>query len=1298
MRRVLRHAAALLACGVAVACGGLPAAWGGDGLPRFEQLGPREGLPPLAVSAIAQDVHGQVWLGTAAGLLRYDGRRVTPLQDLSTPSSRMVFALHPDDARQRLWVGSEGGLDVLDLRTDLLQAVPPPAALRGQRRRVVSVQPGPPGALWVLFGRGDLYRLDAASLAWTAQPIGGSGNPGARWPAWTMAPDGQGGVWVPDGGVAVHVAADGRVRRRLHTVERSPRPGAQPAAAIRALALDGEGRLWVSNGRGLQIWRGPDGDAPVRDPVPVLPRCGQAGVSDLLRDRRGDMWVHARGRGLCRWQQGRPAGSHVPVSPMEASQGLAEPVSTLYQGRDGALWVGTWNRGVAHADLGAMVAVRHVHSAAEAAVLSASENVAMLVPWGADEVLVGSYAGDLRRLDLRSGRWTALPRGLRGVGLRSSLRTASGEVWLGSETDGLYRLDLRTGALRRHGMPSRGPRMRAINALAMDRSGALWVGTNAGLERLDAQGGWQGFGPASGIDQAVGGSVVNAVLALPDGEVLVGGRMGLRAWTPAAGRFSSADTPGAVEVLKLHRDDAGRIWVGAIEGLFEAERSGGRWRLVAWNELPGLPVGAGGVRNVTALQADAQGQLWVLDAHGAFRVDPARRTARRFPDLLGADAGTWREQAARLADGRVLIGGTGVHVFHPGEVRPPAAAPGVALSALSLFNRPATAAVLQALGVGEALRHARRITLSHDQNVVGFEFAALQPGPADRVRYAWRLEGFDAGWNQAGPGPAAATYTNLDPGDYVLAYRASLDGGSWTPEPGRLEITVLPPFWRTWWWAASMALLGLAVLGSAYHLRVRSLQQARLRLEQEVAARTREVLAQQASLAEEKAEADRQREAAEAAQRHIGALSELGRDIMASLDTEAIHRTLCAGLCRLMPARQVRVLRSAADAPPPAALTLAFAWEQGVPVRPVGPVADPASLAQRCLRSGEAGVASRRAGEPLLGPDAPAWARAALLAPLGAHGRTIGVIVVFGEATEAFGPVQLDMLRALAGHLAGALSNAEAYERLRFAQARLVEREKMAALGSLVAGVAHELNTPLGNGVLLATTLQDEVRRFAGDMARGGLRRSALQAFIGTMERSAELLLSALNGAATLVRSFKQVAVDQTADLRRPFELHALCEELAATLASRLKPQQHVLAVDVPEGIRMDGYPGSLGQVLSNLILNAAQHGFEGRTGGRMHLRAERPDPQQVRLVFTDDGAGIPAEHLPRIFEPFFTTRLGRGGSGLGLSISYNIVTALLGGRIAASSPPGQGARFELVLPLVAPARTGGGGREPGAA
>jgi len=261
---------------------------------------------------------------------------------------------------------------------------------------------------------------------------------------------------------------------------------------------------------------------------------------------------------------------------------------------------------------------------------------------------------------------------------------------------------------------------------------------------------------------------------------------------------------------------------------------------------------------------------------------------------------------------------------------------------------------------------------------------------------------------------------------------------------------------------------------------------------------------------------------------------------------------------------------------------------------------------------------------------------------------------------------------------------AERTEAARHAQDELARSERLAALGSMVAGVAHELNTPIGNGLVAASTLHDKVRALDATF-EAGLRRSDLRKFIDDANGISELLSRNIERAAGLVSSFKQVAVDRTSSQRRRFDLGAVIQENMDTMAPTFRKMPYEVQVDVAQLVAMDSYPGPLGQVLSALVNNAIVHGFHGRSHGRLSITVPVPTGDHADIIISDDGAGIASAHLNRIFDPFFTTRMSEGSSGLGLNIVHNIVTTILGGKIHVDSMPGVGTTIRITIPLDAP-------------
>lgn len=255
------------------------------------------------------------------------------------------------------------------------------------------------------------------------------------------------------------------------------------------------------------------------------------------------------------------------------------------------------------------------------------------------------------------------------------------------------------------------------------------------------------------------------------------------------------------------------------------------------------------------------------------------------------------------------------------------------------------------------------------------------------------------------------------------------------------------------------------------------------------------------------------------------------------------------------------------------------------------------------------------------------------------------------------------------------------------AQSELIEADRLASLGRMVAGIAHELNTPLGSCLTMVSTMIDHHRSLSHSMTDGKLSRTQFDEFVASMGEGLHISERNILRAAEMVNKFRQVAVDQTSEQRRAFDLKVFADEVLITLSPSFKRTHIELETRIPDGLLLDSFPGPLGQVINNLLMNALIHAFDEKTDGHIWLSADSPEAERIRISIRDDGAGMSATVREHIFDPFYTTRLGRGGSGLGLAIVYNIVTGILGGRIQVLSKPDEGAEFILDIPLSAPIR-----------
>lgn len=446
--------------------------------------------------------------------------------------------------------------------------------------------------------------------------------------------------------------------------------------------------------------------------------------------------------------------------------------------------------------------------------------------------------------------------------------------------------------------------------------------------------------------------------------------------------------------------------------------------------------------------------------------------------------------------------------------------------------------------------------------------------------------------------------------------------------------------------------------------------------------------------AQTKAEAENHRRLAEAeaarateldrANQTLARLGVIGQEITARLDSESVFTTLSRHLHDLMPTSTLFVgLKDEANE----VIDIRYRMEDGkrLPSRQVPLASD--SLSARCVRDCEEILVAW--GERTNPNSVPGTRhmRTVLFRPLTLGDRVLGVVSVQSDKPDAYGPRELLIFRTICAYGAIAMANAEAYQQLdravaetREALQRLVQQEKMAALGQLVAGVAHEVNTPLGVTLSAVSQLNDSVRHLRDLIKRGSLTRTVLTETLDNGQDLATLAQRNVVRAADMIRTFKGVAVDHGSDERRIFELDDYLAEIMSLVRARVTGNGNRLELDVVS-VQMDTYPGALAQVITNLVTNVADHAYSPDHPGRILVQARRLDSMVVEISVRDYGAGIPPDILPKVFDPFFTTRRASGSMGLGLHVAFNQVTQRLNGNIVIDSVPGRGTVAILRIP-----------------
>ncbi|MGJ9419586.1 two-component regulator propeller domain-containing protein [Massilia sp. CMS3.1] len=1266
---------------------------------HFERVSIEHGLSQGSVLNILQDRQGFMWFGTQAGLNRYDGYQMTvygndPQDPGSLPDSFINASF--EDAEGRLWFGTKGGLARFDAASGkfVRHALADAGAPASGNRSVNAITADRQGMLWLATNDG-IKRFDPASGAFiTIRHPGHPGHdgvPGGNAVS-ALAFDGHGVLWAGTARGVARLAPGARQMEHFTALDADPR-----RARINALSMGPRDTLWIGTDAGLEAWE--IGEArPRRRAIGALDGVGEVRVAALYHDAGGTLWVGTDLDGV-KWRD-PTSGRFVSYSnrPLDAHSLSDNQVGAIRIDRSGTLWVGTRFRGLSRTDL-ASGGFSNFSYRPEGSYRIGFEKARDVAVRADGKLWIGSTGGGLVLLDPDTGATVQLRHQAgRADTLPSdvihSVSIVGDRLYVGS-AGALAWSDVGGGRFHQVALPELG--MATVQDVLRTRDGVLWVLTRAGLYQLDddlrVRQTWR-HDPRN--PQGIGDNALFAMVEDAQGILWIGTDNGLDRFDRRSGVFThyrhdplDAGSLRHNRVYSLTLGARGQLWVGTAGGLHRMDRDAAgktAFHPVKLRDARApLPIGA--------VLEDGQGRLWASMTDGISRYDPATGQYKHYTAKDGLNEGSFFvASAARGPDGQLHFGGVnGLVSFLPGAIRDNPFPPVVRITDFLVLNKPQRLAT--------PIDRTRAITLTQRESVFSFEFAGLHYAAPASNRYAYQLEGFDAGWVETDASRRYATYTNLDPGTYVFRVRASNKDGVWSEAPAAVTVTITPPWWKNpWFRLVALAVTG-ALLAAGYRLRIRALVQQKEVLEREVGTRTAELVLQKDAAEQRKREAEEQGEAADSARRNIALLSDIGRRLTANLDTEAIMTTLHEHVQVLMDAP---VFAVAVARPEGTLLDFPYAVVNGRrPVPLTRDRRDPDQLAAWCIEHGREvfiNELSLDAARYLPGVDPDAVAAGALpcevdaacagglpqsllYVPVLAGRRVLGALSVQSFAPRAYQRVHLDMLRTLAAYVGVALDNAQAYRQLKDVQGQLAAQEKLASLGSLVAGVAHELNTPIGNSLLMASTLHEKTSAIAQALETSALRRSELSSYVGAAGEASELIVRSLHQAAELVNSFRQVSVDQASAQRRCFDLAQACQEIAATLMNKVRLAGHTLELAVPGAIAMDSYPGPFGQVLINFVNNALLHAFDG-PGGSMRLSAELRGEDWVRIAFADDGRGISPLHLARVFDPFFTTRMGQGGTGLGLNIAHTIATSLLGGTIRVESEPGGGTVFILELPL----------------
>jgi ligand-binding sensor domain-containing protein/signal transduction histidine kinase len=1278
--------------------------------PYFENIGDNESIALGPISTFAQDAKGFLWIGTQFGLIRYDGYRFRKFAHDAANSNSLagnsVSALWVG-LDGRIWIGTRGdGLSVFDPRTELFKN----------------------------------YRSDATV------PNALSSNT-----IFALVGDANGAIWVgTDKGLDylaegdLSEGAEGFIHYRHSLAD----PLSLASDSVNALLIDRQGALWVGSTALQRLRQDRGGFERIASAIADPSSLHKHRITALLEASDGQLWVGTWAVGAARLDP-RTLQLHWVAPNLDGGEKNA-PVLAIAQPQDGQIWLARFGAGVdiVSAENG-LVLQRLRHNSAIPSSL-VFDHVEALLRDRAGLLWVGTQQG-LQRYDPKNRAIHLLhhspsqPKSLSHQWILSVLELDEHRIAFGTGGNGIDVIDRRTGLVSAHrpdkpnSDKTNGLADGNISALAKTSDGALWAGTlRQGLYRLAAGAkNWQPYGETQGLPSMQ----IRIMLTKRDGELWVGTTFGLAYWQADLERFASIGTLNGlaadgrrVWAEALAEDVQGRLWIGGRNGLWVLEP--GKKVLTGILHEPMRPDSLISDQ-IFGVMVDRKGQVWVTTDKGLERLrswdgktaefdhinalfgrageefgggqmqdklgriwsdtivlDPARMQAYPLSRADGLDIGNLTSgSCVQTHDGLFLFGGTlGLAIIEPELYQPSEFAPRVVATELSVDGK------IVALGALEP-----KLVLTPQQRNFSVEFAALDYSAPKKLRYGYRMLGIDADWIDADFEHRTLSYGNLWPGEYTVQVRGSNRLGVWSTNQLNLKIQVLPAYWQTGWFLTLLLLALSGFIYAGYRWRVARLRAQARELQNLVNARTADILK----------------------------LGSIGKELTATLDIEqAFERLYKQASARLDTyVFSIGIYDQAADVIHDQYL-IEGGQRQSTKAISMDELDRPAVW---CLRERRELITTCNAEllnfvGKILPVRSGGRMESIVYLPLIVEQRVISCLSVQSPKRSAYNQDQLEFLRVLASYTAIAISNSRAHGELAAShgalaaahgelaaahlsmqqtQRQLLVQEKMAGLGTLTAGVAHEINNPTNFAHVAAQNLQVDIaefQKFTNELVDADEAPEVLQAFAERFAKLSGHINTMLHGTErikTIVKDLRAFTRTDQAEKTTARMSECLNSTLNLVRGSWQDKVEFVTEfIDDPE---IACWPALLNQVFMNLIVNGSQaiaaktqraNDALGRLTITLQIKTSTSDLRCLHIDFSDTGVGMSEAVQSRILEPFFTTKTVGDGTGLGLSISYGIVLQH-GGELQISSTPGEGSSFTVILPLPPDNNVKGAALEP---
>ena len=825
---------------------------------RFSHLTTDQGLSQNNVTCILQDKRGFMWFGTQDGLNKYDGYSYTLYRNNPKVASSLGHSyIHVlfEDKQGRLWVGTDaGGLSLFDPCTESFTNYQhqPNNARSISYNKVTAIAQDAKGDLWIGTSGGGLNRFDVEKKIFTHfvhKPTDSTSLGSDLVTAVVI--DRAGVLWVSTSGGGLN-----RMNAPTRTFRRYRHNPADPHSLshdwVNTCFVDGQNRLWAgTEGGGLNQFNAASGTfTRYQKSADVAHRLTHNDVISLAEDKDGSVWIGTRNGGINILHTTGRLSAHTYQET--DTQGLNNgSIYSMFRDRVGTMWVGTYSGGVNKLDWEPPKFRLYQRNRINSNNLT-NTNILSVREDQRGDLWLGTDGGGVNVLKKGESVFTAYTH---SAGLSNSLGSnyvlaicedARQQIWTGNFKGGLSRFDRARGAFS----TIKGISQQSVSVVIQARNGIMWLGTfESGVIRYDpGTGGITRYQPGANRANSLNSLTITALWEDRTGRIWIGTEAGINILDPATNRFThyvqDINNPRSLSnnlITVLFESAKGQVWVGTNGGLnrFDARTQ----TFTAYRQADGLPNDV-----IQGILEDNRGMLWLSTNKGLTLFDPNARTFRTFDISDGVQGNSFnRLSCFKSPTGQLFFGGVGgLNSFYPDSIHYNPFVPPVYITDFQIFNQPVRVGDNTGL-LPKTISETHDITLSYQQSVLSFGFAALNYTISGNNQYAYRLEGFDKDWIKAGT-KRTATYTNLDPGDYVFRVRASNNDGVWNQTGTWVNLHITPPFWQTWWFRTLTAIGIGGGLYLMYRLRIRSIKQQQLVLQDQVRKRTREVTWQKQEL------------------------------------------------------------------------------------------------------------------------------------------------------------------------------------------------------------------------------------------------------------------------------------------------------------------------------------------------------------------------------------------------------------------------------------------------------------------